>query len=61
MESRVAIRVELVEQGGLEDRIGGVHRLEEVIASGAPENPDRGHAAGDAGFHQFTEDAHGGE
>lgn len=59
MESWVVIWVELFEKGRLEDGIGVVHGLENVIARGAPEDTDRGNAARDGCLDQFAEDTHG--
>lgn len=59
MESRVVARVELLEKGRLEDGIGAVHGLENVIARGTPEDTDRGNAARDGRLDQFAENTHG--
>lgn len=58
METRVAVRVELVEKGRLEDGIGSVHGLKNVIARRAPEDADRGNTARDSCLDQFAEDTH---
>ena len=58
MKSWVATWVELFVKGRLEDGIGGVHGLENVIAGGAPEDANRGNTAGDGRFDQFAEDTH---
>lgn len=59
MESWVVARVELLEKGRLEDGIGAVHGLEDVIARGAPEDTDRGNAARNGRLDQFAENTHG--
>lgn len=59
MKSWVATRVELLVKGRLENGIGAVHDLENVIACGAPEDTDRGNTAGDGRLDQFAENTHG--
>ena len=59
MEARVIIRVELFEEGRLEDAIGGVHRLKDVIARGAEEDTDRGDTAGGCDLQDATDKTHG--
>lgn len=58
MDCGVAIWVVLVEELGVEDVIGGVQRLEDVIARGSEEDADRGDTAGGSHLEQATDETH---
>lgn len=58
MEGRVILGVEFLVKGRLEDRIGGVHVLEDVIARGSEEHADRGYTARGRDLQEAFDETH---